>query len=224
MDDESIEIAGVLHDAAHDTRVADRSRAIAERHRARQLQQADLGNLRAVEAGRQGRQGKQAHAAGIARAAQQKIDHRRLVNRRIGIGAGNDRRDAARRRRQGRGRDRLAMFGAWLADERPHVDEAGRHAIAAAIDDSRVGGEICRHYGGANIADQAIDDQDTAHGLAEQRRIDQPRIDERQRLVGNGSGGGTFHAKLALIHWANAAPRPPIRRSAPRPPSRPARG
>src|ERR1700730_8042766 len=118
----------------------------------------------------------------------------------------------------------LAILGAGLADERPHVDEARRHAIAAAIDNSRVGGEICRRDGGSNIADQAIDDQDTAHGLAEVRRIDQPHIDERERLVGNGSGGGTFHPKLALIHWANAVPRPPIRRSAPRPPSRPARG
>ena len=166
MDDESIEIAGILHDAAQDPRAANRLCAIAESHSARLLQQADLGDFRALEARRQGRRRQHPHAAGIARAAQQKIDNRRLVDRRIGIGAGKDCRDAACRRRQGRGRDRLAVFGAGLADEGPHVDEAGRDAIAAAIDDLRMGGQICRHNGGANIADQAIDDQDAAGEFA----------------------------------------------------------
>ena len=69
-----------------------------------------------------------------------------------------------------------------------------------------------------------IDDQDTGSHFDQSGRIDQPRIDERDRLVGNGSRGGTVHAKLAITRWANAAPRPPTRRSLPRPPSRPARG
>ena len=189
MDDESIEIARILHHPAQDPGIANGPRAIAESDGARLLQQADLGDFRALEARRQGRRRKHPHAAGIARAAQEKIDDRRLVDRRIGIGPGKDRRDAACRRRQSRGRDRLAVLGTRLADEGPHVDEARRHAIAAAIDDPRMSREICRHDGGAHIADQAIDDQDAAGCFGQCGGIDQSCMDQRQRLVGNGGRG-----------------------------------
>ena len=74
----------------------------------------------------------------VARAAQQEIDDRRLVDRRIGIRPRQNRRDAARRGRRCRGGDGLAMLRARLADKGAHVDEAGRHDVAAAIDDMRV--------------------------------------------------------------------------------------
>ena len=162
MDDERIEVARVLHHPAQDAGVADRPRAVTEGHGTRLEQQADLGDFRAVETHRQGRGGQHPHAAGIARAAQQEIDDCWLINWRRGVGAGEDRRDAARRCRRCRCRDRLAMFGAGLADENPHVDKPRRHAIAAAIDDAGMRRQIGGHDGGANIADQAIDDKNAA--------------------------------------------------------------
>ena len=77
-------------------------------------------------------------------------------------GRADDGRDAARRRRGARARDRLAMLGAGLADEGAHVDEARRHDVAAAIDDARIVGQARRRDRGAEIGDDAVDDEHAA--------------------------------------------------------------
>ena len=86
------------------------------------------------------------HDRGVARAAHDEVDRRRIVDRRRGVGPADDRGDAAGRGRLARGRERLAMFGAGFADEGPHVDEAGRDDLAAAVDDLGA----LRHAGGAD--------------------------------------------------------------------------
>ena len=124
------------------------------------FQQADLGDLLAVEAaGESAATGRTRTTAGVARPAQQKIDDRRLVDRRIGVGPREDRRDAARRGRRRRRGDRLAMLGARLADEGAHVDEARRDDIAGAIDDMRVRRQRRGATSRPEIADHAVDDR-----------------------------------------------------------------
>ena len=91
------------------------------------------------------------------------------------------------------------MFGAGLANESPNIDEPWRQAAATAIDYARMRGKVAGCDRRANVADRAIGDKHPAHRLAKFRRIVEPRIYERQRLVGNRGGSGAFHAKLALV-------------------------
>ena len=74
----------------------------------------------------------------VARAPQDEVDHRGVVDRRIGVGPRDERRHAARRRGGAGAGDRLAMLGAGLADEGAHVDKARRDDVAAAVDDPRL--------------------------------------------------------------------------------------
>jgi hypothetical protein len=81
---------------------------------------------------------------GVARAAHDEVDGRGIVDRGIGLGLADNRGDAARRRRLARGRQRLAVLGAGLADEGAHVDQAGRHDAAVAFDDLGAFGDSAR--------------------------------------------------------------------------------
>ena len=97
---------------------------IAEGDRARFREQADFGDLLAFEPLGQGGGGVDADLGVVARAAQDEVDHRGVVDRRIGVWA-RDKRGHAPGGGGGAGAgDGLAMLGSGLADERPHIDEA----------------------------------------------------------------------------------------------------
>ena len=131
--------------------------------------------------------GQNANLRGVAGAPQDEVDHRRLVDRRAGVGPRHDRGDAARRRGRAGGGDRLAMLGARLADEGAHVDEAGRDDIAGAIDDPRVGRRRIRGDRAAKPGDEPADDQNAAMRLHARGGIDEAGVDEGARaIVGHG--------------------------------------
>ena len=138
MHDERVEIARVGQRAAHHLRAGDRAPAIGKGDRAGLAEQADFRDLAALQALGQRGAGKDANLGGVAGAAQNEVDDRRLVDRRTGVGPRENGRHAARRRGRAGGGDRLAMFGAGFADECAHVDEAGRDDVARAIDDPRL--------------------------------------------------------------------------------------
>ena len=75
MHHERIEVAGVGERPAHHLGVGDRDRSVAEGDGARRLQQPDLGEFGAAPATRQRRHRQQPHAANVAGAAKQEVDH-----------------------------------------------------------------------------------------------------------------------------------------------------
>jgi len=186
MHDQRVEIARVSQRTPQDLRARNRARPIGERDGARRLQQADLRDLLASEAFSQRRGGQDAHAPRIARPSQQEIDHRRIVDRRIGGGIGDDGGHPSGSRRRRCGGNRLAMLGAGLADECGEIDQTGRDDIAPAIDDPHtfrqdVGADRLAHPG-----DHPVGNEHSAARLRQRGRVDEARIDERQRLVGHG--------------------------------------
>ena len=98
---EGVEVARIDEGAPHHLRVDHALRAVAERDRAGRLEQADLGHLFAVAALGQRRHRMDMDDRGVARAAHDEIDDRRVVDRRIGVGLADDGGDAAGRRRAG---------------------------------------------------------------------------------------------------------------------------
>ncbi len=157
--DQRVEIVGIGEGAAHDLRVGHALGAVGEGDRPRSLEQTDLGHLFAAQPLGQRRHGMHVHDRGVARAAQDEIDDRGIVDRRRGVGLRDDGGDAAGGCRLARRGDGLAIFPAGLADEGAHVDEAGCDHLALAVDDLR----RLRHAGGADaalgLADHAIGDQ-----------------------------------------------------------------
>ena len=76
---------------------------------------------------------------------------------------------------------RLAAFGAGLADEGAHVDQAGRDDLAAAVDDLGAFRHAGRADAALGLADHAVGDQEIAGEIEVARRIDDPRVGEQDR-------------------------------------------
>ena len=116
---------------------------------------------------------------GVAGAPQHEVHHRRLVDRRIGIGLAHDGGDAAGRGRLARGREGLAIFRTGFADERTQVDQSRRDDLVAAVDDLGA----FRHAGRADptlaVADEAVGDQQITDEIEVARRIDDPCVGEQ---------------------------------------------
>ena len=74
-------------------------------------------------------------------------------------------------------------FGARLADEGAHVDQAGRDELAAAVDDLGAFGHAGRADAALGLAHHAVGDQQVAGEIEIARRIDDPRIGEQDRAV-----------------------------------------
>ena len=87
MHDQRAEIARVGQRAPHRLRVGDAARTVGKSDRAGFGEQADLGDLAPLEALGQRGGGQHAHLGGVARAAQDEIDHRGIVDRRLGVRA-----------------------------------------------------------------------------------------------------------------------------------------
>ncbi len=119
----------------------------------------------------------------VARAALEEIHHGGIVHRRIGLGARDQRRDAADRGGGGGRGDGFAMFRAGFADEGAQVDQAGTDHVAAAIDDGNVVRQGLRRDFGAEILDPAILDQHAAARLGSAFGVDQPGVDKGERRV-----------------------------------------
>ena len=172
--------------------LATSQRPVGEGDRAGFGEQADLGDLRPCEAlgQRGGRQ--HPHLGGVAGAPQDEVDHRGVVDRRIGVGPRDQRRHAAGRRRRAGGGDGLAMLGAGFADEGAHVDQAGSDDVAAAVDDLRVGAAAASRLTAGPSA--AILPSTTRAPPRDPRggRIDQPGVEKGDRAGlrhGNGISG-----------------------------------
>jgi len=183
MDDERIEVARIGECTAEDVRVHHALRALGEGDGACGPQEADLGHLVAFEPLGECSHRMDVHDRVVARAAEHEVDGCGIVDRRIGFGLADDRGDAACGCRVARGSQRLAMFGAGLADEGAHVDQAGGHDLAVHIDDLGA----FRRAGCADVLarllDHAVRDQDIAALVEVARRIDHAGIRQEERAV-----------------------------------------
>ena len=137
------------------------------------------------------------HDRGIARAPQHEIDDRRIVDHRRGVGLAHDGGDAADRGRLARRGERLAVLGAWFADEGAHVDEPGRHHAAAAVDDLGAFRDARGMDAALGLADHAVGDQHVAFAVEVARRIDHATVGEQD---GTAVGEHLLPSSLAGAH------------------------
>ena len=70
------------------------------------------------------------------------------------------------------------MGCARLAHKRAHINEAGTHDVAAAINDSGARAHVCARHLGAQFDDDAIVGEDAAVFDPPGCRIEQARVDE----------------------------------------------
>ena len=132
-EDQRAEAGGIGQAALEDAGVGNGA-AVHEGDGARVHQEADLGHLAAVAA-----LGQRSHRQDVDRARRngaplQELERLGRVDRWHGVGAGNDRGDAARRRRCAGGAEALLVPLAGLADLDPDVDDAGGEASPAAVE------------------------------------------------------------------------------------------
>ncbi len=211
--DERVEIARIGEGAAHHLGVGHAPGAVREGDGAGGLEQADLGHFLAFEPLGEGCHRLHMHDRGVACAAQDEVDDRRIVDGGGGVGLAHDGGDAAGRGGLARRRNGLAVFGAGFADEGPHVDQAGRHQAALAVDDLGAFRHAGRADAALGLADHAIGDQQVAVDLEIARRVEDVGIGQQDRPIG--------HAVTHSAGSATALRAPPC---APPRPSRPARG
>ena len=170
------------------------------------LQQTELGHLAAEEPLGQGRRRIDAHLRLVAGAPGDEIDQRDVVDHRVGVRHGDDGRDPAGcRRLSGRG-EGLAMLGAGLADEDAHVDEAGRHDRALAVDD--LGSRRPRRLQPPRdpaATMRTVGDDDRADRIQIARGIDDAGIVEDDRTLGAAVLGGEHHGLRPMAAKARSA-------------------
>ena len=125
---QEIEAAGIGQHPAHHERVGDRLDAIRKAEGAIGREQAHLGQLTALQPfGRCG-VGVDLGELDLARPAGEELDDRDVVDRRVGVGQGDHRRDPARRRGAPAALDQFHVLGTRLAQLHAHVDEPRRQA------------------------------------------------------------------------------------------------
>ena len=127
------EAAGVGQGAAIDLGVFDNPHAIAKRNSARVLQETNLGHFLAGTPLGQGGHRQDIDGRVICRAAQQKFERFRRINWLGGIGSRHDGRHAACGCCLSCGAETFFVAFARFPDPYPHIDNARRKALTAAI-------------------------------------------------------------------------------------------
>ncbi len=183
LDHQRIEAARIGQGAAHHLHVAHRMESVGEAERAAIGQQRHLHQILALQPLGQGAVAIDLHAPGLARASRNELDAGHVVDDRLGIGQAHHRGDAAGRRRQAAGLDRLLVLLARLAQLHAHIDETGRQHMAVAILDLGIVRRVGARHLRTGRDDDAILHQDSAGLVAVAGGVDQPRIDEGERPV-----------------------------------------
>jgi len=183
LDDERIEQGRVGQGPAQHARVGDRPLAIGEGHRTGRLQQAQLGQLQAVQALGHGRHRVDLDELHLPRPARHELDHRRIVDRRVGIGHQREAGDPAGGGRHRAAVDPLLVLGPGLAQLGAHVDQPRRQAEPAGVD--HLGTVRHRHAGDPrpHLGDAPADGQEAARPVLPARRVEQPRTRDQERAA-----------------------------------------
>ncbi len=126
----------VLQRAAHQAGRADGNAVVGERDRAGVGELGHLGQLRPVLAARDRGEEADLHLRLAARSLDQRAEHRRRVDDRIGVRHREDRAVAARGRRSRPARDRLLVLASRRAQMHVRVDERGREHEPGCVDDA----------------------------------------------------------------------------------------
>ena len=191
--------------------------AVGEGDRAGLGQQADLGDLAPLEALGQRRRGKDADLRVVARAPQDEVDHRRVVDRRVGVGPHDEARDAAGGRGGAGAGDRLAMLGPRLADEDAHVDEARRDHVAPAVDDPRLVRKLVARHRRADPGDDPVHGEEPAARFRLALGIDEAGVEKGDRRAAHGRPISQRRRGLQATRSNAVAAFIPLRRARPPP-------
>ena len=179
MDDQRIEIAGIGEGTAHHQRIHHALVAVREGDSACGLEEADFGHFIAFHPLGQRGHGVNIDDRGVARAAQDKVHGRRIVDDGFGIWLADDGGDATGSCGEtGRGKS-LAMARAGFAHKGAHVHEARRDDLAGAINNVCAFRHARSSDAPAGVADHAVGNQHIAGAINIPRRIDQPGVGEQ---------------------------------------------
>ena len=116
----------------------------------------------------------------LARAAGEELDDRDIVDRRLGIGQRDHRRDAAGRGGLAAALDRFHVLGAGLAQLHAHVDQPGRQAQPAAASTISASASAVGAASAPTAAIRPSIDEQIAGCVEPARGIEQPRAADQQ--------------------------------------------
>ena len=169
--------ARVAERAPHHLAVGDREAVVGEADRAGLGQHAHLGELPPFQPLGHGTNRIDLDPLGLARAALHELDQRHVVDHGLGVGHAGDAGHPARCRREAACGNSLLVLVAGLAEVHVHVDEAGCHAVAAAIDR----GDPLRHAVGEEfrpeVGDRAVLREQRTGAVEPAFRVQQAGVD-----------------------------------------------
>ena len=114
-------------------------------------------------------------------APRNELDHRRIVDRRLGVGQAGKAGDAAGRSRLGAALEGFLVLGAGLAEQYAHVDQPRREAETFGFDDLRVDAGAVDREMFAEASDPAAGDQEITDLIQAFCRVEQARpLDQDQ--------------------------------------------
>ena len=174
LDDAAAERAHISHRPAHHQAVGDGAMAIGEADGTRLAKERHFGELLAGAALGDGAVGVDLDPLLLPCASCDELDHRRVVDRRLGVGQAGKAGDPARRRRLGAALERLLVLGTRLAEQHAHVDQPGCETKPVGIDDLGIDAGAVDRKMLAEACDLAAGDQKIADLIEPGCRIEQP--------------------------------------------------
>ena len=190
QDDGLAQAAGVLHGPAHETSVRDARPVIGEEAHPELGHLAERRELLARPSHRDG-----AGRVDVARRGAPELQHLAhdagMIDRRDGVGHGEDARVAAEGGRPGAGLDGLGLLLARLAEVAVEVDQAGAHDAPGRVEGA-IGAERRTHRGDPAV----VADDDVGVTLA--RAVDHPAAleDRRGHQPSTSCSSGTIRSSL----------------------------
>ena len=188
MGDQGVEGLRVGQDPLHHLGIDDRPVGVGYIEATGLAHQADLGHAFALGALGGGAGRIDVDQFDVARAAQDEVHDRGLVDHRIGVGLQDDGGDAAGRGGQGRRLQGFLGLGAGLAGLHADVDQAGGQHRAARVDHVEVGRERAEIAALGDVGDLAVTDQQRAGAVPAAGGIDEAGVHKCGRALGHSSG------------------------------------
>ena len=199
----------VLERAPHHLRVRDAVAVVGEHAHAEVVELAERRQLLAAPA--LGDATGDPHVArGPPAALEDRRDHRRVVERRIGVRHADDGGASTERRRPGPALDGFGLLAARLAEVHLDVDEPGRDHAALGVEH---GGAGARCEAGCDLGDPSVDDADVGETFA--RRVDDASAAHEQLGHGRSGKGRVRQSGLRSRAATTGRPSAPRRRSRP---------
>ena len=178
-----IKAARIGEHAAHDERIGHRLDPVGKADRTIRCEQPHFGQLAPLQPLGSRRIGMDLGELGLAGTAGEELDHRDIVDRRVGVRQRHHRRDAAGRGGPPAALDRFEVLGPRLAQLHAHVDEPRRQA--QPVGQNRLGVSCRVRQIAADRGDPLALDQQITRRVEPACRVEQPGVADQQAVHGS---------------------------------------